>query len=192
MNGNYTPFIPGWDTHGLPIENAIQKLGVDRKSLTPADFRLKCEEYALNQISIQKSTMKRLGTLADFDNPYITLQKSFEANQKRQFAKMALAGLIYQGLKPIYWSPARESALAEAEIVYIDKKDPAIFVMFDVLDGKGILNDERFVIWTTTQWTIPANLAISLHPDLDYAIVDTVKGKLIMLATKVDELLTTF
>ncbi|MDD3924780.1 MAG: isoleucine--tRNA ligase [Erysipelotrichaceae bacterium] len=192
MNGNYTPFIPGWDTHGLPIENAIQKLGVDRKSLTPADFRLKCEEYALNQISIQKSTMKRLGTLADFDNPYITLQKSFEADQIRSFAKMALAGLIYQGLKPIYWSPARESALAEAEIVYIDKKDPAIFVMFDVLDGKGILNDERFVIWTTTPWTIPANLAISLHPDLDYAIVDTVKGKLIMLAKKVDELLAKF
>ena len=192
MNDRFTPFIPGWDTHGLPIENAIQKLGVNRKELAPGDFRLKCEEYAQKQIKIQMSTMKRLGTLADFDNPYITLQKSYEADQIRSFAKMALSGLIYQGLKPIYWSPARESALAEAEIVYIDKKDPTIYVAFDVLDGKGVLTDERFVIWTTTPWTIPANLAISLHPDFKYAVVQTEKGKLIMLADKVTELLTKF
>ncbi len=192
MNNLHTPFIPGWDTHGLPIENAIQKLGVNRKTMTAAAFREKCEEYALAQIEIQKSTMKRLGTIADFDQPYITMQKNYEADQIRSFAKMALSGLIYQGLKPIYWSPARESALAEAEIVYFDKKDPTIYVAFDVADGKGVLTDERFVIWTTTPWTIPANLAICLNPDFEYAVVATIKGKLIMLANKVDSLLTKF
>ena len=192
MNGRYTPFIPGWDTHGLPIENAIQKLGVNRKEIAPTLFRSKCEEYAHQQIEIQKATMKRLGTLADFDHPYVTLQKSYEADQIRSFAKMALSGLIFQGLKPIYWSPARESALAESEIVYFDKKDPTIYVAFDVLDGKGILTDEKFVIWTTTPWTIPANLAICLNPDYQYAVVKTEKGNLIMLAEKVDELLVKF
>lgn len=192
MNNRYTPFIPGWDTHGLPIENAIQKLGVNRKEIAPSLFRSKCEEYAHHQITTQMATMKRLGTLADFDHPYVTLQKSYEADQIKSFAKMALSGLIYQGLKPIYWSPARESALAESEIVYFDKKDPTIYVAFDVLDGKGVLTDEKFVIWTTTPWTIPANLAICLNPDYQYAVVKTEKGNLIMLADKVDELLEVF
>lgn len=193
MNGFYTPFFPGWDTHGLPIENAIQKLGVNRKELAPSDFRKKCEEYAYGQIETQKATMKRLGTVADFDHPYITLKKEFEGRQIDAFAKMACDGLIYQGLKPIYWSPASETAVADSEIVYIDKKDPTIFVAFDVLDGKGVLDgDERFVIWTTTPWTIPANLAICLNEAYDYAIVQTEKGKLIMLEKKVDELLAKF
>ncbi|SJZ94744.1 isoleucine--tRNA ligase [Anaerorhabdus furcosa] len=193
MHGFYTPFFPGWDTHGLPIENAIQKLGVNRKEMPVADFRKKCEEYAYEQIEIQKSTMKRLGTIADFDHPYITLKKEFESRQIDAFAKMALDGLIYQGLKPIYWSPAAETAIADSEIVYIDKKDPTIYVAFDVLDGKGVLEgDERFVIWTTTPWTIPANLAICLNEAFDYAVVQTEKGKLIFLENKVDELLAKF
>ncbi|MEG0239761.1 isoleucine--tRNA ligase [Anaerorhabdus sp.] len=193
MNGYYTPFFPGWDTHGLPIENAIQKLGVNRKEMPVSDFRKKCEEYAYEQIEIQKATMKRLGTIADFDHPYITLKKEFESRQIDAFAKMALDGLIYQGLKPIYWSPASETAIADSEIVYIDKKDPTIFVAFDVLDGKGVLEgDERFVIWTTTPWTIPANLAICLNEAFDYAVVQTEKGKLIFLEKKVDELLAKF
>ncbi len=193
MNGFYTPFFPGWDTHGLPIENAIQKLGVNRKELPVSEFRSKCQEYAYKQIEIQKATMKRLGTIADYDNPYITLKKDFEASQIDSFASMALQGLIYQGLKPIYWSYASESALAESEIVYMDKKDPTIFVAFDVLDGKGVLQgDERFVIWTTTPWTIPANLAICLNPELKYAKVNTEKGKLIFLESKVEEMLQKF
>ncbi|MEG0403565.1 isoleucine--tRNA ligase [Anaerorhabdus sp.] len=193
MNGYYTPFFPGWDTHGLPIENAIQKLGVNRKEMPASEFRKKCEAYAYEQIEIQKSTMKRLGTIADFDHPYITLKKEFESRQIDAFAKMALDGLIYQGLKPIYWSPLSETAIADSEIVYIDKKDPTIYVAFDVLDGKGVLEgDERFVIWTTTPWTIPANLAICLNEAFDYAVVQTEKGKLIFLEKKVDELLAKF
>lgn len=193
MNGYYTPFFPGWDTHGLPIENAIQKLGVNRKEMTPAAFRKKCEEYAYNQVATQKETMKRLGTVADFQHPYITLKKEFEARQVRSFAKMALDGLIFQGLKPIYWSPYNETAVADSEIVYFDKTDTSIFVAFDVCDGNGVLDgDERFVIWTTTPWTIPANLAICLNADFTYACVQTSKGKLIVLASKVDELMKLF
>lgn len=193
MNGYYTPFFPGWDTHGLPIENAIQKLGVNRKEISPAEFRKKCEEYAKGQIATQMSTMKRLGTWADFENPYITLKKEFEANQVDSFAKMALDGLIYQGLKPIYWSPVQETAIADSEIVYFDKKDPTIFVAFDVLDGKGVLNgDEKFVIWTTTPWTIPANLAICLNEAYTYVCVNTEKGKLIFVDTLKDKLLEKF
>ncbi len=192
MSGYRTPFFPGWDTHGLPIENAIQKLGVNRKEISAIEFREKCEEYACQQVEIQKETMKRLGTIADFDNPYITLQKGFEARQIRVFAKLAMNGLIYQGLKPIYWSPVSETAVADSEVIYKDKKDPTIFVAFDVLDGKGVLNDERFVIWTTTPWTIPANLAICLNECYDYAVVQTEKGKLIVLEKKVEELLEKF
>ncbi len=193
MNGYHTPFFPGWDTHGLPIENAIQKLGVNRKEHSVSEFRSKCHEYALGQIATQKATMKRLGTIADYNSPYITLNKEFEARQIKSFAKMALDGLIYQGLKPIYWSPIQETAIADSEIVYFDKKDPAIFVKFDVLDGKGILNEnDSFVIWTTTPWTIPANLAICLNEKFDYALVKTSKGNLIVLESKVNELLEKF
>ena len=194
MNGYYTPFFPGWDTHGLPIENAIQKLGVNRKEVTPSEFRKKCAEYAKKQIEIQKGTMKRLGQVADYEHPYITLQKSFEARQIRSFATMALNGMIFQGLKPIYWSPYQETAIADSEIVYFDRKDPTIFVAFDVLeDPNNVLDgDERFVIWTTTPWTIPANLAICLNENFEYASVKTAKGKLIMLKDKIDQLLPKF
>ena len=193
MLGYYTPFFPGWDTHGLPIENAIQKLGVDRKKVSPKEFREKCEEYAHEQIATQMETEKRLGEVADYDNPYITLQKAFEGRQIRSFAKMALDGMIFQGLKPIYWSPYQETAIADSEIVYFDRKDPTIYVAFDVVDGKGILvGDEKFVIWTTTPWTIPANLAICLHPDFTYVVVKTEKGKLVFLESLKDKLLEKF
>ena len=193
MAGYYTPFFPGWDTHGLPIENAIQKLGVNRKEVSPKEFREKCAEYAHKQIEGQMATEKRLGEVADYDHPYITLNKEFEARQVRSFAKMALDGMIFQGLKPIYWSPWQETAIADSEIVYYDKKDTSIYVAFDVLDGKGVLDgDEKFVIWTTTPWTIPSNLAICLNEAFDYVIVLTEKGKLIFLASKVDELLPKF
>ena len=193
MSGMYTPFFPGWDTHGLPIENAIQKLGVDRKALSPAEFRSKCEEYAKQQIAVQMSTEKRLGQVADYEHPYITLTKDFEARQIRSFEKMALDGLIFQGLKPIYWSPYNETAIADSEIVYKDVKDATIYLAFQVADGKGILDeDDYFVIWTTTPWTIPANEAVSLNPHLSYAEVQTDKGKLIFLEAFVDKLLAKF
>ena len=193
MSGCQINFYPGWDTHGLPIENKMPSLGYDRKKMSTADFRQKCEEYAHKQIEIQKTTMKRLGTVADFDDPYITLHKSFEADQIRTFGKMAVSGLIYQGLKPIYWSPERESAVADSEIEYHERKDSTVFVPFDVKDGKGILDgDEKFVIWTTTPWTLPANVAIALNPGLDYAVVRTEKGKLIVLNSLADKLMEKF
>lgn len=193
MSGFYTPFFPGWDTHGLPIENAIQKLGVDRKALSPAEFRSKCEQYAHEQIKTQMATEKRLGQIADYEHPYITLTKEFEARQIRAFEKMALDGLIFQGLKPIYWSPFNETAVADSEIVYRDVTDATIYVAFPVADGKGILDsDDYFVIWTTTPWTIPSNEAVSLNPNLTYAEVQTEKGKLIFLESMGDRLLAEF
>ena len=193
MNGFYTPYIPGWDTHGLPIENAIQKLGVNRKEMPTAKFREKCEAYAHEQVNKQMSQLIRMGTFADYKHPYLTLQHEFEARQIEVFAKMAMDGLIFKGLKPVYWSPSSESALAEAEVEYHDIKSPTIFVKFQVKDGKEILdNDVNFVIWTTTPWTIPANLAICLNASYNYALVETEKGKLIVLDTLVDELMAKF
>ena len=193
MSGFYTPFFPGWDTHGLPIENAIQKLGVDRKALSAAEFRRKCEEYAHEQIAQQMETEKRLGQIADYEHPYITLKKEFEARQIQSFATMALNGMIFQGLKPVYWSPYNETAVADSEIVYKDVKDATIYLKFPIADGKGVLGaDDNFVIWTTTPWTIPSNMAVSVHPDLEYALVKTSAGNLIVLAKFVDRLLEKF
>ena len=193
MIGNYTPFIPGWDTHGLPIENAIQKLGVDRKKMPVVEFRQKCEEYAYEQVANQMEQLIRMGTFADYEHPYLTLMKEYEANQIDVFGKMALDGLIFKGLKPVYWSPSSESALAEAEIEYHDIKSPTIYVKFPVKDGKGILgNDVSFVIWTTTPWTIPANLGICLNPFMVYAVVNTPKGKLLVLEQLVASLMEKF
>ena len=193
MQGLYTPYIPGWDTHGLPIENAIQKLGVNRKEMDTAKFREKCDAYAHEQVNKQMEQLIRMGTFADYKHPYLTLQHEFEARQIEVFAKMAMDGLIFKGLKPVYWSPSSESALAEAEVEYHDVKSPTIFVKFAVKDGKGILdNDVNFVIWTTTPWTIPANLAICLNANFVYALVETEKGKLIVLETMVDELMAKF
>ncbi len=193
MMGYQTFFIPGWDTHGLPIETAITKLGHNRKTLSTAQFRDLCDDFAKKQIQTQMKDMKALGTIGDYDHYYATLQPEFEAAQISIFAKMAMDGMIYKGLKPVYWSPSSESALAEAEIEYHDKKDDTIFVTFDVSDGKGVLDKgDKFVIWTTTPWTIPANLAISLNPNLNYDLVDTAKGKLVVGHDLVEKLMTKF
>ena len=169
MQGFYTPYVPGWDTHGLPIEQALTKKGVKRKELSIAEFRRKCEAFALEQIENQKKDFKRLGVKGDFADPYITLKPEYEAAQIRLFGEMADKGLIYKGKKPVYWSPSSESSLAEAEIEYQDKRSPSIYVAFDVKDSKGIVDeDAKFVIWTTTPWTLPSNVAITVHPDLIY------------------------
>ena len=183
MCGFKTPFVFGWDTHGLPIENQVTKSGVNRKTTPIVEFRKKCEEYALKQVANQKEQIRRLGLVGDFDNPYLTLKKDYEAMQIRAFSKMALSGLIYKGLKPVYWSPSSESALAEAEIEYADVLSHSIYVAFPVKDGKGVIdNDARLVIWTTTPWTLPANLAISAHPDFIYGVYQTSnRGKLVFL-----------
>ena len=189
MSGYYVPFIFGFDTHGLPIENQVIKQGVNRKTTPISEFRQKCREYALKQVAHQKEQIVRLGVMGDYKNAYLTLKKEYEANQIEVFAKMALRGLIYKGLKPVYWSWSSESALAEAEIEYKDVNSYAIYVAFDVVDGKGVVpNGSRAVIWTTTPWTLPANLAISVHPRFEYALYHTNKGDLILLKEFKDRL----
>lgn len=181
MSGFHAPYVPGWDTHGLPIEQALTNKGVKRKELSVAEFRKLCEEYAYEQIENQRTQFKRLGVRGDWENPYITLKPEFEAEQIKVFGEMAKKGYIYKGLKPVYWSPSSESALAEAEIEYKDKRSPSIYVAFPVKDGKGVLDtDTKIVIWTTTPWTIPANLGITVHGDLNYVVAKVAGQKYVV------------
>jgi len=182
MNGYSAPYVPGWDTHGLPIETALTKnKKVNRKAMSVAEFRKLCEEYAYEQINNQREQFKRLGVRGDWENPYITLKPEYEAQQIKVFGEMAKKGYIYKGLKPVYWSPSSESALAEAEIEYQDKRSPSIYVAFPIKDGKSVLEgDEKIIIWTTTPWTIPANLGISVHPELEYSVVSVDNNKFVV------------
>ena len=190
MCGYKTPFVFGWDTHGLPIENMVTKSGVNRKTTPIFEFREKCKEYALSQVERQKSDIRRLGCLGDYDSPYLTLLPEFEAREIHVFSEMALKGLIYKGLKPVYWSPSSESALAEAEIEYYDVKAYTIYVSFDTVDGKNVVpNDTKFIIWTTTPWTLPANLAICAHPQFIYGLFKTDKGNFVFLSELKDTLI---
>ncbi len=189
LKGFYTPFTPGWDTHGLPIENAVVKNGVDRKTTPIVDFRKQCAKYAFKQVDRQRKQLLRLGVIGDYENPYITLTKEYEKGQIEIFADMALKGYIYKGLKPVNWSPSSESALAEAEIEYKDVTAKTIYVRFQVTEAKGPISvGDYFVIWTTTPWTLPANLAICLNPLFTYGVFKTDKGNLIFLKSKAEEL----
>lgn len=181
MAGFSSPYVPGWDTHGLPIETAIAKKGVKRKEMSIAEFRKLCAEYAMTQVDGQRTGFKRLGINGDWENPYITLLPEYEAEQIKVFGEMAKKGYIYKGKKPVYWSPSSESALAEAEIEYQDKKSASIFVAFKVTDGKGVLEEgTNIVIWTTTPWTIPANMGITVNPDLDYVVIESAGEKYVV------------
>lgn len=189
LKGFYTPFTPGWDTHGLPIENAVVKNGVDRKTTPIVDFRKQCAKYAFKQVDRQRKQLLRLGVVGDYENPYITLTKEYEKGQIEIFVDMALKGYIYKGLKPVNWSPSSESALAEAEIEYKDVTAKTIYVRFQVTEAKGPISvGDYFVIWTTTPWTLPANLAICLNPLFTYGVFKTDKGNLIFLKSKAEEL----
>lgn len=183
MSGFDAPYVPGWDTHGLPIEQAIANSGkADRKKMNIQDFRDACKDYALKWVDKQRTGFKRLGVRGDWKNPYITLKPEYEAQQIRVFGEMVKKGYIYKGLRPVYWSPSSESALAEAEIEYKEKTSPSIYVAFQVKDGKGLLpEDASIIIWTTTPWTLPANLGISLHPEFMYVLVE-VGGKKYVVA----------
>ena len=189
MAGYRTPFVFGWDTHGLPIEVKVTKSGVDRKKTPVAEFRSICEQYARTQVERQKKQIMRLGCLGDYDHPYLTLLPEFEARQIDVFAKMALKGLIFKGSKPVYWSWSSESALAEAEVEYHDVEAKTIYVTMDVKDGKGLLpEDAKFIIWTTTPWTLPSNQGITVNPRFEYGLFDTKFGKLVFLASLKDRL----
>lgn len=181
MTGYFVNYIPGWDTHGLPIEQALTNKGVKRKEMSVAQFRELCEKYAYEQVANQSAQFQRLGVRGDWENPYITLKPEFEARQIEVFGKMAEKGYIYKGLKPVYWSPSSESALAEAEIEYKDVKSASIYVSFPIKDAKGVVPaDAKFIIWTTTPWTLPANLGISLNPEFIYVVVAVGEKKFII------------
>ena len=179
MTGFCTPYTPGWDTHGLPIElKALKEIGVENGTIPPLALRKACKDFALTHVENQKKQFKRLGTIADYDNPYLTLRPAYEARQVEVFGKMARDGYMYKGLKPVYWCPDCNTALAEAEIEYENDPCNSIFVKFRVTDDKGMftalgldLQKVYFVIWTTTTWTIPGNLAICLGPEYNYTLV---------------------
>ena len=193
MRGYYTPYIPGWDNHGMPIESAIikeQKL--NHKAMSVADFRSACEAYAEKYINIQREGFKRLGVIGDWEHPYKTMNKGFEADEVRIFGKMYKNGHIYKGLKPVYWCAKDETALAEAEIEYQDDPCTTVYVKFPMKDDLGKLghldlSKLSFVIWTTTIWTLPGNLAIALHPDEAYAVVKAPNGEMYIMAEALTE-----
>ncbi|GAB2024742.1 isoleucine--tRNA ligase [Lactovum odontotermitis] len=182
MAGFSAPYVPGWDTHGLPIEQQLAKKGVKRKEMPRGEYLELCRQYAMEQVDLQRKDFKSLGVLGDFEHPYITLQLEFEAAEIRVFGAMAEKGYIYRGAKPIYWSPSSESSLAEAEIEYADVESPSLFIAFKAKDTQGKLpEDTEFVIWTTTAWTLPSNRGIFVHPDYDYALV-AVNGRKFLVA----------
>ncbi len=192
MQGFYTRYVPGWDTHGLPIETALVKYKkVKRHEIPKVEFRKLCAEYALEQVDKQRTQFKRLGILGEWDNPYITLKPEYEASQLEVFASMVEKGLIFKGLKPIFWSPSSETALAEAEIEYHDKKSPSIYVAMDAVEKFDVAFDFKFLIWTTTPWTIPANLAISVGDQIKYSYIRVNDSENYLVATELIEDLTT-
>ena len=193
MRGYYTPYIPGWDNHGMPIESAIikeQKL--NHKAMSVADFRDACHNYAEKYIQRQMTGFKRLGVIGDWEHPYRTMDKGFEADEVRIFGRMYKNGHIYKGLKPVYWCAKDETALAEAEIEYHDDPCTTVYVKFPMKDDLGKLShlDQSklfFVIWTTTIWTLPGNLAIALHPDEAYSVVKAPNGEMYIMAEALTE-----
>ena len=189
MTGFQAPYVPGWDTHGLPIESAVLKdKKIKRDEMTTAEFRDKCKEFALGYIEKMTGQFQRLGVVGDWDNPYITLKPEFEAKQIQVFGEMAKKGYIYKGMKPVYWCPSDQTALAEAEIEYADDPCTTIFVKFPVRDDQGKLgrygdlSKMYFVIWTTTPWTIPGNMAICVNAAFDYVLLQAPNGEIYILA----------
>lgn len=180
MTGFQSPYVPGWDNHGMPIESAIiKKSKLDRKKMSIPEFRNACHAFADDFVNRQREEFKRLGIIGDWDHPYRTMDPSFEAEEVRVFGKMYELGYIYKGLKPVYWCPSDETALAEAEIEYADDPCTAIFVKFKVKNDRGILKDlcdlekTYFVIWTTTTWTLPGNMAVCVGPEFQYALLQS-------------------
>ena len=193
MDGYKVIYIPGWDTHGLPVETAVTKTGVDRKSMSKQDFRKLCTEYAAEQVEKQKEDFKTLNVIGDWEHPYITYENEFEARQIEVFAEMAKKGLIFKGLKPVYWSPSSESALAEAEIEYKDREDASIYVAFDVCEGNDVVDKgDKLVIWTTTPWTIPGNTAIAVGSEFNYVKVLYNNEKYVVAESLLEDLMNLF
>ena len=189
MSGWHAIYYPGWDNHGMPIESAIikeQKL--NHKEMTTAEFRDACHAFAMHYVDVQREAFKRLGCLGDWDEPYLTMDPKFEAEEVKIFGEMYKKGYIYKGKKPVYWCPHDETALAEAEIEYSEDPCKSIYVKFRVKDDHGKLapycdkDNCYFLIWTTTTWTIPGNLAICLNADFDYVLAKAPNGEVYVMA----------
>jgi isoleucyl-tRNA synthetase len=190
MQGYQTPFVPGWDCHGLPIERAVFKKIKKRKDeVEPLEVRRLCREYAQKWVETQKEEFIRLGVLGDWENPYVTMDPKYQADIVRELGKFYQKGLVYRAKKPVYWCPSCVTALAEAEIEYSEESSPSIFVAFKVKnpEEKGLPEDTYLVIWTTTPWTLPANVAVAAHPELTYAVLKTPKGSLIVAKELLEE-----
>ena len=184
LQGFEAPYIPGWDTHGLPIEMKVaEELGEKIKEMSALEIRQECTKYAKKWVQKQKESFVRLGILGEWDNPYLTLNPEYEAKQLEVFKELYLNGYIFKGLKPIYWSPVSQTALAEAEIEYKDVVSPSIYVKMmadaDLLEKLGV-EEAGVVIWTTTPWTLPANMAICLNAEFQYGLYKTSKGNLVL------------
>lgn len=195
MSGFRAPYVPGWDTHGLPIEQVLAKKGVKRKEMDLAEYLEMCRDYALSQVDKQRDDFKRLGVSADWENPYITLTPDYEADQVRVFGAMADKGYIYRGAKPVYWSWSSESALAEAEIEYHDIDSTSLYYANKVKDGKGILDTDTYiVVWTTTPFTVTASRGLTVGPDMEYVVVVPVgsERKYLIAEVLVDSLAAKF
>jgi isoleucyl-tRNA synthetase len=188
MKGHYAPYVPGWDCHGLPIEHQVdKKLGSKKQGTSILEKRKLCREYAGKFVDIQRDEFKGLGVFGDWEKPYITMDYAYEASIVREFNSFMQKGYVYKGKKPVHWCPTCVTALAEAEVEYADKESPSIYVKFKVEDAKGVNDIKKgdcFVIWTTTPWTIPANMALTLHPDFVYTRVTTSRGENLILAQK--------
>jgi isoleucyl-tRNA synthetase len=195
MSGFQVPFVPGWDCHGLPIEHKVTKemAEVDKGAvgkLDPVEIRERCEAYAKKFIDLQRIQFKRLGVFGEWDDPYITMDPAYEADILRLFAMLVDKGLVYQALRPVYWSTGCQTALAEAEVEYQDREDTSIYVIFPVKDGAlaGVSGPAGLLIWTTTPWTLPANLAVAFHERLSYVLVDINGRSVVMAEARVEAL----
>ncbi|VAW38586.1 Isoleucyl-tRNA synthetase, partial [hydrothermal vent metagenome] len=177
MSGFHCAYIPGWDCHGLPIEhNVDEELGEKKRLIPPLSFRKACRDYANKWVKIQRDEFKRLGVLGDWDNPYLTIDYRYEAATAREFNRFLTSGSVMRSKKPVYWCSSCQTALAEAEVDYADISSPSIYVKFPVLDDLSDIDPRlagniKVIIWTTTPWTLPANLAVAMHPAFVYAAV---------------------
>lgn len=190
FSGFYSPFIPGWDTHGLPIEIAMLKNNIEARNDSIIKRRQRCKDYALIQIENQKKQFLKMGLLSDFNKKYLTLDHDFEIEQLKTFTKMIQKGLIFHDLKPVYWSWSSQTSLAEAEIEYANTESDSIYFTVSI-DNKKFKN-VKLLVWTTTPWTLPSNLAIAVHPDFDYVIIEIKKEKYIISKKLVDKIVDKF
>ena len=188
MAGFHAPYVPGWDCHGLPIETQLLKTEIGDKTKRDERyywFREKCKDYALKYVDLQRREFKKLGVFGEWDKPYLTIDHSYEEKIVELFGVLAEKGYVYRGLKPIHWCPTDVTALAEAEIEYEDDRSPSIYVKFKIRNPKSEINPKiknpnlpmdlpwSVVIWTTTPWTLPANVAVAAHPDYEYVFLNT-------------------